>query len=236
METARSLGGSSSASMPNILSAGATQLPENARWVAARGTGCYHFLNADHVVHDRLHGDSQATMWRQRRNLQETSNESISWSEFSPIVMRQCHGFEEEHQRQSLRLLEHCADQSSMTTQEKLLAVRTGTYDINGKVFALGKQATAPPKQVARGHWLTQVNGMTNSYNIVNGTALNPALTRHRDEEIRRLDEAVRKSFPAGNVQPLRDIACYEMPGFVAVRQRQLRGGVERSYTLHSSE
>ncbi|CAK9067815.1 unnamed protein product [Durusdinium trenchii] len=212
METARSLGGSSSASMPNILSAGATQLPENARWVAARGTGCYHFLNADHVVHDRLHGDSQATMWRQRRNLQE------------------------EHQRQSLRLLEHCADQSSMTTQEKLLAVRTGTYDINGKVFALGKQATAPPKQVARGHWLTQVNGMTNSYNIVNGTALNPALTRHRDEEIRRLDEAVRKSFPAGNVQPLRDIACYEMPGFVAVRQRQLRGGVERSYTLHSSE
>lgn len=30
------LGSASSASMPNILSAGATQLPENARWVAAR--------------------------------------------------------------------------------------------------------------------------------------------------------------------------------------------------------
>ena len=32
------------------------------------------------------------------------------------------------------------------------------------------------------------------------------------------------------------DIACYDIPGFVPVRQRQLPGFVERSYTLHSSE
>lgn len=83
----------------------------------------------------------------------------------------------------------------------QLLAVRSGTYDINGKavsqhfailgaileqrfkpsreqvtkkrdvvtqfslfscvqIYALGKQATAPPKQAARGHWLTQACDM----------------------------------------------------------------------------
>ncbi|CAL1137055.1 unnamed protein product [Cladocopium goreaui] len=198
--------------MPNILGVGATQLPENARWVAARGTGCYHFLNSEHVMHDQRHAAAQTVMWKQRRQLQE------------------------ESQRRSLRLLDHITDEQALTTQEKLLAVRTGTYDINGKIFALGKQATAPPKQAARGHWLTQVNGRTSSYNIINGMSLNPAITRHRDEETRRLDETVKASFPAGDVQPLRDIACYDIPGFVPVRQRQLPGFVERSYTLHSSE
>ena len=42
----------------------------------------------------------------------------------------------------------------------QLLTKRCGTYDINGKIFALGKQATAPPKQVARGHWLTQAHSL----------------------------------------------------------------------------
>ncbi|CAJ1346538.1 unnamed protein product [Effrenium voratum] len=209
----------SSRSMPNLLPAGATQLPENARWVAARGSGCYHFLNSDHVQHEQLHGAAQSVMWGQRRRLQD------------------------ERRQRSLRLLDHCSEDMSSTTQDKLLAVRSSTYDINGKIFAAGKQATGPPKQAARGHWLTQVNGMTNRYNIINGTAplvvtapmvLNPAISRHRDDEVERLSVTLRGGSFAGHVQPLRDVACYDIPGFVPIRQRELPGIVERTYTLNS--
>eukprot|EP00439_Symbiodinium_sp_Y106_P079747 s1939_g18.t1 len=198
-----------SSSMPNLLPAGASRLPAGARWVAARGSGQFHFLNADHVIHDKQHEASQQAMWNQRRSLQE------------------------ENRQRSSRLLDHFSDDLSQTTQEKLLAVRSATYDINGKVFAAGKQPTAPPKQSDRGHWLTQVNGLTNRYNIINGMSINPSIARHRDAELQRLSQTL-SGLPAGNVQPLRDVACYDIPGFVPIRQRHLPGEVERTYTLNS--
>ncbi|CAE7568838.1 unnamed protein product [Symbiodinium pilosum] len=63
--------------------------------------------------------------------------------------------------------------------------------------------------------------------------AMNPAISRHRDAELHRLSETL-SGLPAGNVQPLRDVACYEIPGFVPIRQRQLPGEIERTYTLNS--
>merc|ERR1712096_152160 len=88
------------------------------------------------------------------------------------------------------------------------------TYDINGKVFELGKRTVPPPEQVNRSHWLCQVNSMTGKYNIVNNTFEDKFITRCRDEQLAKLREMKEGANMAGDTQPQRPIACYKMRSF----------------------
>lgn len=108
------------------------------------------------------------------------------------------------------------------------------TYDINGKVFEHGKRTVPAPEQVNRHHWLCQVNGMTGKYNIINNTFEHPGITKNRNAQLAQL-RAMKEAEPmAGDTQPQRPIACYEMRSFVPIKERSYQGVAERHHSLAS--
>lgn len=175
------------------------------RWVAAGGTGCYHFLSSDDHF-EALHEASEARKLEQRR--QRKAEKAAL-----PVI---------------------CPSDMPVMKMDLAQLRLGGTYEVNGKVFAVGKQATAPPIQSPASHWLCQVNGCTSRFNIVNNSPLHPAVQDRYEQETMRTRTMVSQSPSAGSVQPQRDVACYEMTGYVPVRQRVLPGIIERTYTLFS--
>mmetsp|Transcript_39213 Transcript_39213/g.62077 ORF Transcript_39213/g.62077 Transcript_39213/m.62077 type:complete len:258 (+) Transcript_39213:39-812(+) len=111
---------------------------------------------------------------------------------------------------------------------------RFKTYSINGKVYGSGKRNAPPPEQTSKCHWLCQVNGMTGRYNIVNGRYEDPNVTRQRDTELAKLRSMKEADAMAGDVQPTRPIACYEMRNFVPLRHHHHLGVAERHNSLFS--
>jgi hypothetical protein len=107
-------------------------------------------------------------------------------------------------------------------------------YQINGKKFGSSKSCAPPPEQNPRVHWLCQVNGMTGRYNIVNNRPEDPNVIRHRDEELDKLRTTKLEQSMAGEVQPTRPIACYEMRSFVPLRHHHQLGAAERHHSLFS--
>merc|ERR1712039_375136 len=168
------------------------------------GSGGFHFLSDDIHDHNARHEASEVRKWDQRRRLQA--------------------------ERTGLRMIDH---DSTVRRLEGMLA-KNNTYDINGRVYAAGKAPTAPPTQPKSAHWLCQVSGLTSQYNIINNTPLHAAIDDHRNAELERLKGAAKGTPSAGFVQPTRPVACYEMPGFVPIKQRQLHAATERHHCLFS--
>eukprot|EP00928_Gymnodinium_smaydae_P063247 TRINITY_DN46898_c0_g1_i1.p1 TRINITY_DN46898_c0_g1~~TRINITY_DN46898_c0_g1_i1.p1 ORF type:complete len:338 (+),score=56.73 TRINITY_DN46898_c0_g1_i1:141-1016(+) len=205
------LQGQRSASVPSLRNAAGTQ--ERApQWISASGTGGYHFpaLGDDHEhgLHEARHEASEARKWLQRRKLQA------------------------EHQQRSLRLLEHKGKQGLLSDHDASLV----KYDINGRVY---NQSVAPvphPAQAPGAHWLCQVNGMTNEYNIVTNMPAHPRNVDVRRKEVDTLRRTMeRGEFPAsaGNIQPQRVIDSYETINYPPVWKRNFTGVMERHYNIH---
>jgi len=99
------------------------------------------------------------------------------------------------------------------------------TYDINGRKYCAGVKPSPLPMQGTNpGHWICQVNGTTNSYDIVKNLPPNPHWTASREEEIRRFKEEHGDltrtkidpfSTPAGMIQPQPVVDCHDMTSFV---------------------
>mmetsp|Transcript_65372 Transcript_65372/g.156300 ORF Transcript_65372/g.156300 Transcript_65372/m.156300 type:complete len:229 (+) Transcript_65372:101-787(+) len=109
------------------------------------------------------------------------------------------------------------------------------SYEVNGKIYAQAKQRTPFPEQCARSHWLCQVNGMTGRYNIINNGPVDQFADHMREQELSTLRESTKRHGPAGQVQPQRDVACYDIPGFVSTAMRTIPGKIERHHLLESS-
>jgi len=174
------------------------------RLVSAVGSGCFHFWSDP----DDDFG-----------NARHEASETRKWE-----------------QRRKLRAaMDERAKQAFNPTYGNQDAVNgRSTYDINGKVFEYGKRTVPPPEQVNRAHWLCQVNGMTGKYNIINNTFENPIVTKTRDAQLATLRTMKEEHPMAGDVQPQRPVACYEMKSFVPIKERSYLGVRERHHTLFS--
>eukprot|EP00747_Dinoflagellata_sp_TGD_P164732 gnl/TRDRNA2_/TRDRNA2_185067_c0_seq1.p1 gnl/TRDRNA2_/TRDRNA2_185067_c0~~gnl/TRDRNA2_/TRDRNA2_185067_c0_seq1.p1 ORF type:complete len:268 (-),score=37.34 gnl/TRDRNA2_/TRDRNA2_185067_c0_seq1:35-838(-) len=175
------------------------------RWISAAGTGGYHFLSCDDHL-DRLHEASEAKKLEQRAKLKEDLKQNT-------------HVTRHDHMRPR-----------DLSTREGKLS----SYDINGKVYCPGVKAIPFPEQSDRHHWLCQVNGMTNQYNIINNMPLHRRNLEMRNEELQYLRTTRKANNPSGDVQPQRDVASYDIPGFVPLYARQYMGTAERLHLLSS--
>lgn len=175
-------------------------------WVAAAGTGCFHFPGRPdsdaHGLNEARHEASEATKWRNRRIQQEELGR--------------------------IRLLEHNPRDGILPLQD----TRLQKYDINGKVFSSSVRPTPFPAQSKKTYWLCQVNGMTNEFNILSGLAPHPRVTELRKLEVQQCLESQRGT--AGEVQPTAHVSCYDMIGYPPVHQRELRGHAARHLNLDS--
>jgi hypothetical protein len=95
------------------------------------------------------------------------------------------------------------------------------SYELNAKRMVSGTQMSPPPEQEVRTHWLCQVNGMTNEYNIINNRAPNEHIAAYRARELDKYD-TFRKTGggdvpSAGEIQPTPVMSCKpkDMIGFV---------------------
>jgi len=211
----------SNISTPNVQTMSSSALPPAGRPTATRnlhleltrrpkltsvgGTGGFHFWSEDDGGLER-HEASEERKWENRRKLLDV---------------------EREHGSQMLR-------HNPPTGMLEGIDRRLKQYDINGKMFGSGKNTAPPPEQTSKCHWLCQVNGMTGRYNIVNGKFEDANITRLRNAELTKLRTMKEAQAMAGDVQPSRPTACYEMRSFVPVRHHQHLGVAERSHTLFS--
>lgn len=181
---------------------------KRSRLVSAVGSGGYHFWShPDDDAHPDRHAD------------RHEASEARKWD-----GRRQLEAIHRERMWQTLNpSLNRTAEPNARPT-----------YDINGKVFSLGKNTAPPPEQDNNHHWLCQVNGMTGKYNIVNNLPEDVAITRKRDDEVRKIRERNKAQAMAGEVQPQRPIACYEMRSFVPIKHHHHMGKEERHSTLFS--
>lgn len=110
------------------------------------------------------------------------------------------------------------------------------TYVRNGKLYSQGVWPSPPPEQMKKAHWLCQVNGSTNEYNIITGRKMNPHILKFRREEVSRFRESQSKTQAdvgaAGDVQPLPVVACYDIASFVPVYKQKLMGVANRESSL----
>jgi hypothetical protein len=106
-------------------------------------------------------------------------------------------------------------------------------YDVNGKKFFPGKAPAPLPVQPAGAHWLCQVNGLTNDYNIVNNLPSHAQLSKRRQEDCER-HAASQGSVAAGDCAPQRPVACYDIIGYPPVHKKNLLGVAERHELLFS--
>jgi hypothetical protein len=97
------------------------------------------------------------------------------------------------------------------------------SYEINSKRLVSGTQMSPAPEQEIRTHWLCQVNGMTNEYNIINNRAPNEHIASFRKKELDKFntwkssgggDRENPLPF-AGEIQPTPVVSCKDMPAFV---------------------
>jgi hypothetical protein len=97
------------------------------------------------------------------------------------------------------------------------------SYELNAKRMVAGTQMSPPPEQVVRSHWLCQVNGMTNDYNIINNRAPNEHIAKYREKELANFEAFQTKGggdLPyAGVIQPTPVVSCkpQDMTGFVPI-------------------
>lgn len=110
---------------------------------------------------------------------------------------------------------------------------RLKNYIINGQLYSQGVWPSPPPEQAKRCHWLCQVNGNTNEYNIITGRSMNPHNLKYRREEVDRFRAtAGAGARSAGEIQPQKDVACYDIQGFVPVYKHNLMGNAARNSSL----
>jgi hypothetical protein len=95
------------------------------------------------------------------------------------------------------------------------------SYELNAKRMVAGTQMSPPPEQSVRSHWLCQVNGMTNNYNIINNRPPNEHIATFRANELDKFETFQQKGggdLPyAGVIQPTPVVSCKpkDMTGFV---------------------
>jgi hypothetical protein len=95
------------------------------------------------------------------------------------------------------------------------------SYELNAKRMVNGTQMSPPPEQDIRSHWLCQVNGMSNNYNIINNRAPNEHIATFRAKELDKFETFQQKGggdLPyAGVIQPTPVVSCKpnDMTGFV---------------------
>jgi hypothetical protein len=93
------------------------------------------------------------------------------------------------------------------------------SYELNAKRMVNGTQMSPPPEQAIRTHWLCQVNGLTNNYNIINNRAPNEHMAKHRASDVEKFDTFRKKGggdLPyAGEIQPTPVVSCKDTQGFV---------------------
>mmetsp|Transcript_36748 Transcript_36748/g.78027 ORF Transcript_36748/g.78027 Transcript_36748/m.78027 type:complete len:207 (-) Transcript_36748:26-646(-) len=167
------------ASEPYLQSQGGRSSPSQlqSRRVCAGGTGGLHFLQ-QHPPERDLHEAALDRMWAQRRRQQE-------------------------HDRKSSTLLHH----DSTPHMLEGIAARFSSYSVNGKEFGDGLQPCPRAPRGPSSHWLCQVSGEVNGFNIVNGTSPSPAAIAQRKDELQRFwgrQAAISKDgrLPAGRVVP----------------------------------
>jgi len=176
----------------------------NQRLISAIGTGGYHFWSDP----DDDFG-----------NARHEASESRKWE-----ARKQLSALQQERVKQCFNPT--YGDQTSVNGR--------ATYDINGKSFAYGKRTAPPPEQTNKSHWLCQVNGMTGNYNIINNTFAHPAISKSRQDQLETLRDMKKIDFMAGDTQPQRPVACYEMRSFVPIKERAYQGVAERHGSLFS--
>jgi len=140
----------------------------------------------------------------------------------------------ENRQQLNTKNRERCKQAFNPTYGSQANANGRAVYDVNGKVFENGKRTVPAPEQVNRAHWLCQVNSMTGDYNIINNTFLDPAITKCRQDQIGTLRKMKEADKMAGDTQPTRPVACYEMRSFVPWKERSYQGVAERHGSLFS--
>lgn len=114
---------------------------------------------------------------------------------------------------------------------------RLVTYIVNGTLYSQGVWPSPPPEQSKKAHWLCQVNGSTNEYNIITGRKMNSHLQAARTEDVRRFRAAStgrtgQQAQAAGNVQPLPVVSSYDIQSFVPVYKHGLMGEAARNSSL----
>lgn len=179
------------------------------RWISVAGAGGFVFPakhdDHEHGLREARHEASETHKWQQTRRLQA--------------------------EQRTLNMLSHTTHQRSFLSKEE---AAHKTYDINGRVYCAGKQTAPPPAQAKGTHWLTQVNGMTNEFNVVTNMPTHPHIVNRRTEELDRLKTMTAGMTIGGDVQPQRPVDCKDMPGFTRIRQRPFLGVTERHHSLFS--
>lgn len=165
-------------------------------WCSSFGTGNYHF---------RIHNDN----WIQKRNQQ------------IDIMTKQTNHSKEA----KFNLVEHSEKRDRVAVgqvEEPGKHQKLTKYDVNGFVYASSVfNAPAPEQDPVPAHWVCQVNGPTNQYNIVNNLDPNPFIKAHREMECKKFrDYNAGKLISAGSVQPKPVVTCHDLQSFVPVRKR----------------
>lgn len=168
-------------------------------WASAYGTAGYHFPMVD---------DSIARHSSALKRLEKLKNENrygLTSDGRGPVnaSFGSFAGYNILHHPESL------TDQSGKFWYLNSLT----SYELNARRMVAGVQMTPPPEQDVRTHWLCQVNGMTNQYNIVNNRAPNEHIGKYRGTELAKWqtfkarDKDIER---AGDVQPTPVVSCQE--------------------------